>query len=275
MIADSGCGPKERYNKITGVLFIKALYFWENFFFLTMVKPYNNREGSKKEQVQSMFNRIAPRYDFLNRVLSFGIDTIWRRKLVKLLKGHKAPLILDVATGTGDLAIEICKIDPVAVYGVDISEEMLKVAEKKLIEKRLQMTVQLRQADSESLPFENDFFDAITVAFGVRNFEDLHKGLSEMKRVLRPGGKLFVLEFSKPALFPFKQLYLFYFTKILPWWGGVISRDKEAYSYLPASVLQFPEGEDFEQELKNAGLEPENSFSQTFGIATIYVATKK
>jgi demethylmenaquinone methyltransferase/2-methoxy-6-polyprenyl-1,4-benzoquinol methylase len=242
---------------------------------MAMVKPYKNIEGSKKDQVQSMFDRIAPKYDFLNHSLSFGIDKIWRKKVVKQLNGYQAPLILDVATGTGDLAIEICKIDPVEVYGVDISAEMLAVANRKINAKRLHMTIQLREGDSENLPFEDNFFDAVTVAFGVRNFENLSKGLAEMHRVLRPGGRLVVLEFSKPRRFPFKQLYNFYFTRILPWWGGLISRDRDAYKYLPASVLQFPEGEDFEKELKNVGLIHEKSLPQTFGIATIYVSTKK
>lgn len=240
-----------------------------------MIKPYQNIDGSKKEQVRSMFDRIAPRYDLLNRLLSFGIDRIWRKNVVKLLKGLQAPIILDVATGTGDLAIEICKIDPVEVYGVDLSSQMLDFAQKKIQQKRLHMTITLKEADSENLPFESNFFDAVTVAFGVRNFENLSKGLSEMQRVLRPGGKLIVLEFSKPTSFPFKQLYHFYFTRILPWWGGLISKDKDAYRYLPASVLQFPEGKDFENELRGAGLEPEKSIPQTFGIATIYVSVKK
>ncbi|PWD98381.1 bifunctional demethylmenaquinone methyltransferase/2-methoxy-6-polyprenyl-1,4-benzoquinol methylase UbiE [Marinilabilia rubra] len=239
-----------------------------------MVKPYNTLEGSKKDQVQSMFDRIAPRYDLLNRLLSFGIDKIWRRNVVKQLKELKGPMVLDVATGTGDLAVEICKIDPVAVYGLDLSNEMLAFAKEKIFRKKLHMTVQLRQGDSENLPFEDDFFDAITVAFGVRNFENLSKGLEEMHRVLRPGGRLVVLEFSKPKKFPFKQLYHFYFTKILPWWGGLISKDKEAYAYLPASVLQFPEGKEFEEKLRRAGLQPQASLPQTFGIATIYVSTK-
>ena len=239
-----------------------------------MTKPYKDQQEGKKEQVRAMFNRIAPRYDLLNHTLSFGIDHFWRRNVVKLLCEYQAPMILDVATGTADLAIETCRLDPVAVYGVDISEKMLELARDKVNKKHLHMTVHLRQADSEDLPFEDQFFDAATVAFGVRNFENLQKGLTEIHRVLRPGGRLVVLEFSKPRTFPFKQLYHFYFHYILPFLGGVVARDKSAYAYLPESVKNFPEGVHFEAELKKAGLKPERSIPQTFGIATIYVATK-
>ena len=222
-----------------------------------------------------MFDNIAPRYDLLNHLLSFGIDKIWRKNVVKQLKGLTAPLVLDVATGTGDLAIEITKIDPVAVYGVDLSQEMLNIARKKIEKKRMHMTIQLKQGDSESLPFEDRFFDAATVAFGVRNFENLQKGLREIYRVLKHGGRLVILEFSRPKVFPFKQLFYFYMRRILPWWGGIISRDKEAYEYLPESALQFPEGKAFGKELENAGFEWQKVIAQTFGIATIYVAVKK
>ncbi|WP_016778955.1 bifunctional demethylmenaquinone methyltransferase/2-methoxy-6-polyprenyl-1,4-benzoquinol methylase UbiE [Anaerophaga thermohalophila] len=240
-----------------------------------MIKPYKNLEGSKKEQVRTMFNRIAPRYDLLNHLLSFGIDNIWRKNVVKQLRELKAPIILDVATGTGDLAIQIAGIDPVAVYALDLSEEMLAIAREKIEKRRLHMTIQLKHGDSEELPFENNFFDAATVAFGVRNFENLQKGLSEIHRVLRQGGRLVVLEFSRPKMFPLKQLYHFYITRILPWWGGIISHDKDAYSYLPESALQFPDGKDFTDELQKAGFECQKTLQQTFGVATIYVATKK
>lgn len=221
-----------------------------------------------------MFNRIAHRYDFLNRMLSFGIDSYWRRNVVKLLLEYQAPMILDVATGTADLAIEICRLDPVAVYGVDISEKMLEIAQKKVNKKNVHMAVHLQQADSENLPFEDHFFDAATVGFGVRNFENLQKGLAEIARVLRPGGRLVVLEFSTPRVFPLKQFYHFYFNHILPWLGGVLARDRAAYAYLPESVRHFPEGDDFENELKIAGLKPEMTLPQTFGVATIYVGRK-
>lgn len=238
------------------------------------VKPYQEKSGTKKEQVAEMFNRIAPRYDLLNRLLSFGIDRIWRRRVVNLLKDLKMPYILDVATGTADLAIEAAKLKATLIYAVDISSEMLSVAKTKIRQRGLQHTVFLKEGDSEALPFDKNTFDAITVAFGVRNFGNLNKGLCEMARVLKPGGRVVVLEFSRPSSFPFKQIYHFYFTKILPFWGGVISGDKAAYNYLPASVMGFPEGILFSDELRKAGLYPTLEWRQTFGIATIYVAEK-
>ncbi|GAO29562.1 bifunctional demethylmenaquinone methyltransferase/2-methoxy-6-polyprenyl-1,4-benzoquinol methylase UbiE [Geofilum rubicundum] len=240
------------------------------------VKPYAQQEGTKKEQVTAMFNRIAPKYDLLNRLLSFGIDKIWRRRVVKLISQKRSPIVLDVATGTGDLAIALAEIKPkpTAVYAVDISSGMLDLAGKKVLKKGLQHAIVLKEADSESLPFSNNYFDAITVAFGVRNFGDLNQGLSEMYRVLKPGGTLIVLEFSKPSAFPMKQLYSFYFSQILPRWGGWISKDKEAYSYLPASVFQFPEGQKFDDEIQRVGLVPVRRWRQSGGIATIYVSEK-
>ena len=240
------------------------------------VKPYAHQKGTKKEQVAAMFNRIAPKYDLLNRLLSFGIDKLWRKRVVKLISQKKASIVLDVATGTGDLAIAIAQSDPkpTAVYAVDISSGMLEFAAKKVLKRGLQHSIVLKEADSEALPFDDDFFDAITVAFGVRNFGDLNKGLSEMHRVLKPGGSLIVLEFSKPHIFPMKQIYNFYFSRILPWWGGLISKDQEAYSYLPASVMQFPEGQQFEQEVVSVGLNPVRLWRQTGGIASIYVSEK-
>ena len=223
-----------------------------------------------------MFNRIAPRYDLLNRVLSFGIDRIWRRRLVRLVRKKAAGSVLDVATGTGDLALALAATlrKPLTVYGLDISSGMLELARKKVDKKGLQDLIVLKEGDSEALPFDDNYFDAVTVAFGVRNFGDLAKGLAEMRRVLKPGASLYVLEFSKPSVFPVKQLYGFYFSHILPWWGGVISKDKAAYSYLPACVMDFPEGAAFEAELRRAGLNPTRSRRQTFGIATIYISEK-
>lgn len=239
------------------------------------VKPYSPEGGSKKDQVRQMFDHIAPKYDFLNRTLSFGIDKIWRKRVVKLLRRKGAMQIMDVATGTGDLAIAIARsVRNAEIWGVDLSSGMLELAAKKVEKKGLQDRVKLRQGDSEALPFDDNSFDAITVAFGVRNFGDLNRGLSEMQRVLRSGGTLYVLEFSRPSTFPIRQLYGFYFTRILPWWGGLVSRDKAAYTYLPASVLEFPDGKDFEAELEKAGLKPIRSWKQTFGIATIYISEK-
>lgn len=239
------------------------------------IKPYTTEEGTKKEQVALMFNRIAPKYDFLNRWLSFSVDKIWRNNVVKIIKDVKHPDILDVATGTGDLAINIAKkVDVNIVYGVDISAEMLKLAQEKIEKKQLQEKIYLKEGDSEKLQFSNDEFDFITVAFGVRNFENLTQGLKEMNRVLKPNGKLIVLELTNPTQFPMKHLYKFYSSVILPWVGGLFSKDKEAYTYLPNSVSVFPEGKMFEQELANAGLNPVKTMKQTFGIATIYVAEK-
>lgn len=238
------------------------------------VKPYKSSEASKKSQVAGMFNNIAPKYDFLNHLLSMGIDKIWRKKAINLLKSIKEPLILDVATGTGDLAFEAHRRLGCKVVGVDISTEMLKVAKEKIQKRELTQWISVQEGDSENLPFESNTFDAVMVAFGVRNFENLNKGLTEMGRVLKPGGKMVVLEFSKPVYFPFKQLYLFYFRYILPVLGGVISRDKDAYTYLPESVLSFPDGQRFDEELMKASLKPVRRFKQTMGIATIYLAEK-
>lgn len=238
------------------------------------IKPYNQSGTSKKQEVAQMFNKIAPRYDLLNHMLSMGIDKIWRRKAIKLFKNLKAPYILDVATGTGDMAIMAHKILDCDIVGVDISAQMLEVAEKKILKNYFQHSISTQEADSENLPFKPQTFDAVMVAFGVRNFENLDKGLSEMARVLKNDGLMAILEFSKPRFFPVKQLYMFYFTKLLPFIGGIISKDKRAYDYLPQSVIQFPDGEEFEQHLKNCGMTPVKRISLSMGIATIYLAKK-
>ncbi|TRX64329.1 bifunctional demethylmenaquinone methyltransferase/2-methoxy-6-polyprenyl-1,4-benzoquinol methylase UbiE [Carboxylicivirga sp. M1479] len=237
------------------------------------VKPYTS-EGSKKKQVAGMFNNIAPKYDFLNHFLSLGIDKIWRKRAINLLKSKEKPLILDVATGTGDLALQAHQRLGCQVVGIDISTEMLKVAQEKIEKRGLSDVISVQEADSENLPFDDNHFDAVMVAFGVRNFENLNKGLTDMARTLKPGGKMVVLEFSKPAYFPFKQLYLFYFRYILPWLGGAISNDKAAYTYLPESVLSFPDGQLFDDELVEAGMRPVKRYKQTMGIATIYLSEK-
>lgn len=238
----------------------------------TEVKPYN-QEGSKREQVEQMFDSISHRYDFLNHFLSLGVDHIWRRKAINRLKSLKPKRILDVATGTGDLAIAALRLSPDEVVGVDLSENMLAVGRKKLDKKGIQ-NISMHQGDSEHLPFEDNSFDAITVGFGVRNYENLEKGLKEMRRVLRPGGKLVVLEFSKPSVFPVKQLFNFYSKYILPIWGKMFSGSSEAYVYLPESVKHFPEGKEFTDIL--SGCEYNNTAFKrlSFGICSIYEGTK-
>ncbi|MFN9116072.1 MAG: bifunctional demethylmenaquinone methyltransferase/2-methoxy-6-polyprenyl-1,4-benzoquinol methylase UbiE, partial [Bacteroidota bacterium] len=234
------------------------------------VKPYQNAQGSKREQVEQMFDSIAHRYDFLNRFLSLGIDQIWRKKAIASLKEVNPEYILDVATGTADLAIAALKLKPQHVIGIDISNQMLAVGRDKIKAKSLIDKIELLQGDSSKLPFNNNKFDAITVAFGVRNFEMLQQGLNEMNRVLRNGGKIAVLEFSKPKQFPVKQLYNFYFKYILPGWGGLISKSKSAYTYLPESVNHFPEGKEFAAYLENAGFSQIKIKPLTFGVCTLY-----
>lgn len=238
------------------------------------VKPYNKSTDSKKTQVAIMFNNIAHRYDFLNHLLSLGIDRIWRRRAIKLLKHIPKPKVLDIATGTGDLAIAAMKLKPTTIVGLDISKGMLKMAQRKVDKLKLSRTIKLMHGDSENMPFLDNEFDAITVAFGVRNFENLNKGLCEIHRVLKPGGKVVVLEFSNPTKFPIKQIYGFYFKHVLPFWGGLFSKDKAAYTYLPESVKAFPEGQLFEDEMIKAKIRPIKSYKQTFGVATIYFGEK-
>ena len=243
-----------------------------------MIKPYNS-SASKKEQVALMFNNIAKSYDFLNHFLSLNIDKYWRRKTIKLLKQNienKAEaVILDIATGTGDLAVEASKINPKKIIGIDISTKMLQIGQEKIKQKKLTNIIELRQGDAENLKFNDNYFDAITVAFGVRNFENLTKGLSEMYRVLKPKGCAIILEFSKPKMFLIKQIYNFYFLKILPFFGKTFSKDKFAYNYLPYSVANFPETDNFIKELNKQGFVKTKSVSLTFGIATIYFGFKK
>jgi demethylmenaquinone methyltransferase/2-methoxy-6-polyprenyl-1,4-benzoquinol methylase len=238
------------------------------------IKPDQTSEASKKEQVEEMFNDIAQRYDFLNRFLSMGIDRGWRKKAINSLRPINPKLILDVATGTGDLAIEALKLNPDKVIGVDISELMLDVGREKLIKLKLEECIELRKGDSENLRFENNHFDAITVAFGVRNFENLQLGVDEMYRVLKPGGRIAILEFSKIKTFPFNHLYNFYFTNILPFFGRIISNSKNAYTYLPESVKHFPEGKDFTAYLDRSGFKQTNIQPLTFGICSLYTAVK-
>jgi len=238
------------------------------------VTPYEDSKLNKKQQVAKMFNSIAWRYDFLNHFLSFGIDRYWRRKTISMLKKHQPQLILDVASGTADLAIAALRLDPLKVFGIDISEDMLKIGREKIRKKNLQHKIELLESDSEKLIFEDNKFDAVTVGFGVRNFEHLEIGLSEMLRVLKPGGKVVILEFSKPKSAFIKSLYSFYSSKICPWLGNMISKDPVAYTYLNKSVEAFPEGENFATILKQTGYKEVAIKTLTFGIATIYTGIK-
>jgi demethylmenaquinone methyltransferase/2-methoxy-6-polyprenyl-1,4-benzoquinol methylase len=239
-----------------------------------IVTPYKDQTTSKKEQVATMFNNIAPKYDFLNQLLSMGIHKGWRRKAVRLLKDIHPKTILDIATGTGDFAIETMKLNPDKVIGVDISEGMLKFGVEKINKLGLQNKIELKLGDSENLPFSDNSFDAITVGFGVRNFENLEKGINDIYRVLSPNGMIAILEFSKPRKFPIKQFYNFYFKVVTPAVGKLFSKDSSAYSYLPESVNAFPDGESFLAVLKKAGFNETKAIPVTFGIASIYIAKK-
>lgn len=239
-----------------------------------VVKPYGNEDRSKKEEVAEMFNNISKRYDFLNHFLSLGIDKIWRRKAVNELREINPKRILDIATGTGDFALATLKISPEEVVGIDISEGMLEVGKDKMKKKKVDHIVTMQLGDSENLPFEDNYFDALTVGFGVRNFENLEKGLSEMLRVIRPEGKAIILEFSKPKKFPIKQVFGFYSKYIIPFFGKNISKDEKAYAYLPESVQAFPEGEEFTNILKKVGYKKVEAKLVSGGIATIYIGRK-
>ena len=238
------------------------------------ITPYKNSSLSKKQQVSKMFDNIASSYDFLNHFLSLGIDIYWRKKLVKKVSNQQPNTILDVATGTADLAIELLKVNAQKITGIDISKGMLDVGRKKLRKKDPNNIITLIQADSENLPFKDNSFDAVCVSFGVRNFENLEKGLREMNRILNNKGKLYILEFSKPTLFPFKQLYMIYFKFILPLFGKIISKDNSAYSYLPESVNAFPSGISLNSIIENCGYKKVVNQPLTMGIASIYTAEK-
>ena len=238
------------------------------------VKPYYKEEASKKEEVAEMFNNISKRYDFLNHFLSLGIDKIWRKKAIKKLREVKPERMLDIATGTGDFAIAALKLNPKEVIGVDISQGMLNVGIEKMKNKGYDNVIKMQLGDSENLPFETGYFDALTVGFGVRNYENLEKGLADMLRVLRPEGKAIILEFSKPKKFPIKQLFGFYSKHLIPFFGKIISKDKRAYAYLPESVAAFPEGEDFKEIMKKIGYKNVESQLVSGGIATIYSGIK-
>lgn len=221
-----------------------------------------------------MFNNISGRYDFLNHFLSLGIDIRWRKKAIKFLKPFQPKTILDVATGTGDFAFEALALNPEKITGIDISEGMLSVGKKKVTAAGMDGKIELTFGDSENLPFPDNSFDAVIVAFGVRNFENLDKGLSEIHRVIKSGGHIVVLEFSKPSRTPWKQLYQFYFRYILPVIGRIVSKDRSAYTYLPESVQAFPDGDRFLDHLKHVGFSKAECEPLTFGISSLYTAAK-
>jgi demethylmenaquinone methyltransferase/2-methoxy-6-polyprenyl-1,4-benzoquinol methylase len=231
-------------------------------------------EGSKKEQVTLMFNNIAPQYDFLNHFLSLGIDKYWRKKAIQTVGTVNPKKILDVATGTGDLAFAACKINPREIIGIDISSAMLDIAEQKRLKFKPAVSLQFEPGDSENINYPDNTFDAAMVAFGVRNFENLDKGLAEINRVIKKGGILVILEFSKPQTLIFKKLYHFYMFKIVPFFGKLFSKDTKAYTYLPESVHAFPDGEQFLNHMAHVGFTALKAKSLTFGIASIYSGIK-
>lgn len=224
--------------------------------------------------IRSLFDGIARRYDLLNHLLSGGVDFYWRRRAIRHLRQHRPKSILDVATGTGDFALAALSLQPDRIVGVDIAEEMLKVGRMKIAKRRLDHLITLRTGAAEQLDFPDKSFDAAIVAFGARNFENLSRGLAEMRRVLKPEGTIVVLEFSRPRMFPFRQLYFLYFRTILPFIGRLISRHRDAYTYLPDTVMRFPEGEDFLTILREAGFTHTEQERLTLGIASVYTGTK-
>jgi len=238
------------------------------------IKPYKGSKLGKKAQVAQMFDNISTQYDGLNRVISFGIDRSWRKKVEKLVVAVNPKKIIDLATGTGDLAIQLSQSSDAEIVGLDISNGMLEVGRKKIFEKKLSEQIKMVLGDSEKIPFSDNHFDAATVAFGVRNFENLEKGLSEILRVLKPGGVLVILETSVPTQTPFKQGYGFYTKNVLPVIGQIFSKDRSAYAYLSESANNFPYGEAFNNILKKIGFINVRHYPQTFGVATIYHATK-
>ncbi|MBJ6367835.1 bifunctional demethylmenaquinone methyltransferase/2-methoxy-6-polyprenyl-1,4-benzoquinol methylase UbiE [Snuella sp. CAU 1569] len=242
---------------------------------LSKVKPYKDSALGKKEQVTKMFDTISSDYDGLNRIISFGIDIKWRKKVVNIVKEKQPESILDIATGTGDLAINLTATNASKIIGLDISSGMLEIGKEKIKRKSLENKIELVLGDSENMPFEDNTFDAITVAFGIRNFETLENGLKEILRVLKPNGRFVILETSVPTKFPYKQGYKIYTKYILPVIGKLFSKDKRAYRYLSESASVFPYGETLNNILRKIGFISVEDFPQTMGVATIYVASKQ
>jgi len=238
-------------------------------------KPYKDSDLGKKEQVAKMFDNISNNYDNLNRVISFGVDVKWRKKILKLVASKNPETVLDIATGTGDLAILLAETNASKIIGLDISAGMLEVGKQKIAQKNLSNKIEMVLGDSEKIPFNDNSFDAITVAFGIRNFENLELGLSEILRVLKPNGIFVILETSVPEKFPFKQGYAIYTKNILPLIGKMFSKDKVAYKYLSDSASIFPYGKSLNNILQKIGFIDVKHMPQTFGVATIYTATKK
>ncbi|GAA4239297.1 bifunctional demethylmenaquinone methyltransferase/2-methoxy-6-polyprenyl-1,4-benzoquinol methylase UbiE [Postechiella marina] len=241
---------------------------------MSKVKPYKDSDLGKKEQVTQMFDTISGDYDGLNRVISFGIDIKWRKKVVKIVKEKQPESILDIATGTGDLAINLAETNASKIVGLDISSGMLEIGKEKINRKGLNSKIEMVLGDSENMPFNDNTFDAITVSFGIRNFETLENGLKEILRVLKPGGSFVILETSMPDKAPYKQGYNFYTKNILPLIGRTFSKDKTAYKYLCESASVFPYGEALNNILRKTGFINVEDFPQTFGVATIYVSSK-
>lgn len=241
---------------------------------MTQVTPYKDKKESKKAQVESMFDNIAPSYDRLNHILSAGIDVLWRKKAIRHLRKKNPKVILDMATGTGDFAFEAMSLKPDVIYAVDLSSKMLEIGQQKSEKKNTTATINFVKGDAENLELESNTIDAITVGFGVRNFENLKLGLEEMNRVMKPGGQIAILEISKPRKFPIKQLFDFYFHKILPFIGKFISKDNDAYTYLPNSVEAFPENEEFLKIMNECGYTDSKWTPLTLGICSMYTASK-
>ncbi len=239
-----------------------------------MIVPYKGKEASKATQIEEMFDNISPKYDFLNHFFSLGIDFIWRKKAIKLLQKSTPKNILDIATGTGDFAIEALKLNPDKIIGIDISEGMMQFGREKVKKIKKDHIISFQKGDSLNLPFTENTFDAVIASFGVRNFENLQKGLTDMCRVTKTGGHCVVLEFSNPKTFPIKQLFGFYFKYLLPTIGKLVSKDSSAYAYLPESVKSFPDGDDFLKIFQAAGFKETKCIPLTFGISSIYIGKK-